>query len=79
MTRSNRLRDGGVALLLTLVFAGFLGAPRVGAAEPALETYDVAPDGAILQWYVYKPKGKGPWPVALVIHGGGFSRRRAER
>jgi acetyl esterase/lipase len=72
MTKSKRLRHGAIAFLLTLVFASFLSAPRVGAAEPSLETYGVAPDGAILQWYVYRPRGKGPWPVALLIHGGGF-------
>ncbi len=72
MTRLFRWRNGAVAFLLALAFAAFFGAPRVSAADPAIETYGLAPDGAVLQWIVYKPRGNGPWPVALVIHGGGF-------
>lgn len=65
-------RSTPLVLLLSLALTCFPGAPRVSAADPTLETYGVAPDGALLQWVVYKPKGKGPWPVALMIHGGGF-------
>lgn len=36
------------------------------------EVYARAADGTQLQWDVYSPKGKGPWPAVLVIHGGLF-------
>ncbi|HUG12117.1 MAG TPA: pectate lyase [Opitutaceae bacterium] len=29
-------------------------------------------DGAILQLDVYRPEGAGPWPVVLILHGGGW-------
>jgi acetyl esterase/lipase len=38
-----------------------------------VETYGIAPDGAILTWVVHTPKTPGPWPIVLVIHGGFFS------
>ncbi len=41
------------------------------AAEPT-EWYANAADGTPLHWVVYTPAGSGPWPVVLVIHGGGF-------
>ncbi len=52
--------------------ACLVGLSPAAQAEAPLETYGIAPDGAILQWAVHKPAGNGPWPVALVIHGGGF-------
>lgn len=39
---------------------------------PRVEVYAIANDGTQLQWTVYTPPGKGPWPAVLVIHGGLF-------
>ncbi|MBA3963754.1 MAG: alpha/beta hydrolase [Chthoniobacterales bacterium] len=36
------------------------------------EVYGTASDGTVLHWDVYTPSTPGPWPVVLVIHGGGF-------
>ena len=59
-----------------VLLAGFLLAlatfPRVADAQDVNETYGITADGAALQWDAYKPTGAGPWPVALVIHGGAF-------
>jgi acetyl esterase/lipase len=57
---------------LLLACACLVGLSPIAYAQAPLETYGIAPDGAILQWVVHKPAGTGPWPVALVIHGGGF-------
>lgn len=46
-------------------------APNSSAATDK-EVYGTAPDGTQLHWDVFTPSGNGPWPVALVIHGGGF-------
>jgi acetyl esterase/lipase len=43
------------------------------AGRHAIETYGIAPDGAVLQWVVHTPRIPGPWPMILLIHGGGFS------
>ncbi|MGI8891660.1 MAG: alpha/beta fold hydrolase [Chthoniobacterales bacterium] len=68
-------------LALYSVFALFTGALSQGTEAQAQgrgsnsapsEVYATASDGTILNWDVYAPEGVGPWPVVLVIHGGGF-------
>ncbi len=61
-----------VAFFFAFALAAFASLPQAVQAQSPTETYGIAPDGAILQWVVHKPAGTGPWPVALVIHGGGF-------
>jgi pectinesterase len=38
-------------------------------------------DGAILQLDIYRPEGAGPWPVVMLLHGGGWETgsRQMER
>ncbi len=60
------------ALFFTVCSLAVFGLGGTAKAQDIIETYGVAPDGANLQWVVHYPGGEGPWPVALVIHGGGF-------
>jgi acetyl esterase/lipase len=57
------------ALLLMSAYATSFGTE----GSYPIETYGIAPDGAVLQWAVHKPRIPGPWPIILLIHGGGFS------
>ena len=42
-------------------------------APRSTEVFDTASDGVTpLEWMVWTPSGSGPWPVALMIHGGEF-------
>jgi NAD(P)-dependent dehydrogenase (short-subunit alcohol dehydrogenase family) len=59
-----------VALAAALLFSMLANETRAGWAGK--EVYGIAPDGTELQWVVYTPTGRGPWPAVLVIHGGGF-------
>ena len=47
-------------------------ARRAAATASVSEVYGTASDGTPLHWDVYTPSTPGPWPVVLVIHGGGF-------
>ncbi len=50
----------------------FLFSSLARAASEPTEWFANASDGTPLHWVVYTPAGNGPWPVVLVIHGGGF-------
>ena len=74
---------GLVATLCTVVIG--LGAPRAVAAMPPPQKQEVRafrdityyevrddPDAARHRLDVYRPEGKGPYPVLLLLHGGGW-------
>ena len=76
-------KAGLVATLCTAVIV--LGAPRAAAAMPPLQKQEVRvlrdityyevrddPDAARHRLDVYRPEGKGPYPVLLLLHGGGW-------
>ena len=65
-------------LLFTLLISGAAMAEASPGARPkptppATEVYATASDRTPLEWTVYSPAGKGPWPAVLVIHGGLFT------
>lgn len=71
MTHRNYSRSSKALLLLAALFSIFSARAHAADAEPT-EWFANASDGTPLHWVVYTPAGIGPWPVVLVIHGGGF-------
>jgi acetyl esterase/lipase len=69
MKRKRPLSKLGILFAALVLLAAF---PASSHAQYVTETYGVAPDGTVLNWDVYKPSGPGPWPAAIVIHGGGW-------
>ena len=79
-------RLGKAGLVATLCTAAIvLGAPRAAAAMPPPQKQEVRvfrdityyevrddPDAARHRLDVYRPEGKGPYPVLLLLHGGGW-------
>lgn len=81
MSAFSRLHGGLSGLGLLLVgCSSHLGQPETPAPAPLVTAYDVqrdlvfTPDGwpQRLQADLYRPRGDGPWPGVLLIHGGGW-------
>jgi acetyl esterase/lipase len=70
--RVTRADDGSIFSVVVSNRAGSVTSVDVTLTIPPNEIYGYAPDGAPLHWDVYTPRGAGPWPVVLLIHGGGY-------
>ena len=70
--RVTRADDGSIFSVVVSNRAGSVTSVDVTLTVPPNEIYGYAPDGAPLHWDVYTPRGAGPWPVVLLIHGGGY-------
>ncbi len=70
MDRKYHSRTLKAALVVCASFFSFTSLAQ--AAPGPTEWFANAADGTPLHWVVYTPAGSGPWPVVLVIHGGGF-------
>jgi acetyl esterase/lipase len=71
--RVTRADDGSVFSVVVSNGAGSVTSIDATLTVPPNEIYGYAPDGAPLHWDVYTPSGAGPWPVVLLIHGGGYT------
>src|SRR3954449_894847 len=59
------------------IFSLFVATCLVSSAAFALDKTDVEysrPDGKPLLLDIHVPEGKGPFPAAIVVHGGGFDQ-----
>jgi alpha-L-fucosidase 2 len=65
------MRIFSCVLLLVLTVSAFAADVRTPTQEGIL--YGVA-DGQPLTMDYYAPKGAGPHPIAIIIHGGGYQR-----
>ena len=59
---------------LALGICAFTGACS-GSAEPTVASLRYAKASTAQQLNLYLPKGKGPFPLVIMIHGGAFCRR----
>ena len=71
--RVTRADDGSVFSVVVSNSGGSVTSIDATLTVPPNEIYGYAPDGAPLHWDVYTPSGAGPWPVVLLIHGGGYT------
>jgi dienelactone hydrolase len=69
-----------VLLLLPAFFTERSSTPLVGPDLSALRYHDVQFDNGGLQLagMIFVPEGEGPFPVAVIIHGSGTSRRASK-
>src|SRR4029453_5828557 len=71
---NNSLLKTALLLVSLTLSIGSSKIAQAGRNDPpfVIEQYGTAPDGSILQWLRYTPAGTGPWPVVILVHGGGF-------
>ncbi len=62
------MTPSGIALILAAAFLHF-----VASAEIIRDVEYARPEGVSLKLDVNVPEGKGPFPIAILVHGGGFT------
>jgi acetyl esterase/lipase len=71
---NNALLKTALLLVSLILSSGSSKIAQASRNNPAfvVEQYGTAPDGSILQWFRFTPAGTGPFPVVILVHGGGF-------
>jgi acetyl esterase len=60
-------------ILATVVLLPLISFSPVASAELIRDVEYAKPNGVSLKLDVNVPEGKGPFPIAILVHGGGFT------